>query len=76
MWEREGRAGFRFATEVDLDRVLEGRGEWPKRRIVFNLELPVTLSGLTGRSMPRWNISLQGAQIECGHGWLSTSACG
>ncbi len=64
---REGRAGFRFAAEVDLDRVLEGRGKWPKRPIRLNLELPVTLSGLTGRfDAELRNISLQGAQIECG----------
>lgn len=68
VWEKDGRAGFRFATDVDLDRVLEGRGEWPKRPIRLNLEMPVTLSGLTGTfDAEVSNISLQGAQVVCGH---------
>ncbi|MXO59880.1 PilZ domain-containing protein [Altererythrobacter salegens] len=66
VWEKDGRAGFRFAVDVDLDRVLEGRGKWPKRPIRLNLEMPITLSGLTGKFEAELrNISLQGAQIEC-----------
>lgn len=66
IWERDGRAGFRFAEEVDLHRLLEGRGKWPKRPIRLNLEMPATLAGLTGRyDATIRNISLQGAQIEC-----------
>lgn len=67
VWERDGRAGFRFASQIDLDRVLEGRGEWPKRPIRLNLEMPVLLSGITGSfDAELRNISLQGAQVECG----------
>lgn len=66
VWERDGRAGFRFACPVDLERVIEGRGEWPKRPIRLNLEMPVQLSGLTGRfEATLRNISSQGAQVEC-----------
>lgn len=66
MWEREGRAGFRFATPVDLSRVLAGHSQWPKRPIRLNLDMPATLSGLTGRfDATIRNISLQGAQVEC-----------
>lgn len=66
VWERDGRAGFRFAGPVNLDRILEGRGEWPKRPVRLNLALPVQLWGLAGRFEGTLrNISRQGAQIEC-----------
>ena len=66
VWQTEGRAGFRFACAVNLDRVVEGRGEWPKRPIRLNLEMPLTMSGLSGRfEGSLHNISSQGAQIEC-----------
>jgi hypothetical protein len=67
VWEQEGRAGFRFASAVDLSRVLAGHSKWPKRPIRLNLDMPATLAGLTGRfdAMIK-NISLQGAQVECG----------
>jgi len=66
VWEREGRAGFRFVDTVDLHQILQGRGEWPKRPIRLNLDMPATLSILAGR-FDAWihNISLQGAQIQC-----------
>jgi hypothetical protein len=66
VWEREGKAGFRFACPVNLDRIVAGKSEWPKRPIRINLEMPVELSGLTGRfeAILR-NISSQGAQVEC-----------
>lgn len=66
VWQEPGRAGFRFACPVDLDRVVEGRGEWPKRPIRINLEMPVQLAGISGRFEGTLrNISSQGAQIEC-----------
>jgi hypothetical protein len=65
-WERDDRAGFRFAEDVDLHRLLQGHGKWPKRPIRLNLEMPARLAGLTGRyDATIRNISLQGAQIEC-----------
>ena len=66
VWEKDGRAGFRFAKEVDLGRVLQGHSQWPKRPIRLNLDMPAKLTGLTGRFEAKIkNISLQGAQIEC-----------
>ena len=66
VWEKDGRAGFRFATEIDLAKILDGHGQWPKRPIRLNLDMPAKLSGLTGRfEATIKNISLQGAQIEC-----------
>jgi hypothetical protein len=66
VWEQEGRAGFRFASPVDLSRVLAGHSKWPKRPIRLNLDMPATLAGLTGRyEASVKNISLQGAQVEC-----------
>jgi hypothetical protein len=66
VWEKDGRAGFRFASNVDLGRLINGRGKWPKRPIRLNLAIPVRLAGLTGRfEATIKNISLQGARIEC-----------
>lgn len=66
VWETEGKAGFRFACPVNLDRVVEGKGEWPKRPIRLNLEMPIQLTGLSGRFEGTLrNISSQGAQVEC-----------
>jgi hypothetical protein len=66
VWEKDGRAGFRFASPVDLSRVLAGHSKWPKRPIRLNLDMPATLGGLTGRfDATIRNISLQGAQVEC-----------
>jgi hypothetical protein len=66
VWEQEGRAGFQFASPVDLTRVLSGHSQWPKRPIRLNLDMPATLVGLTGRfDATIKNISLQGAQVEC-----------
>lgn len=66
VWERDGRAGFRFASPVDLSRVLAGHSKWPKRPIRLNLDMQATLGGLTGRfDATIRNISLQGAQVEC-----------
>jgi hypothetical protein len=67
VWEQEGRAGFRFAAAINLSRALDGHGKWPKRPIRLNLDMPATLIGLTGRfDTTIRNISLQGAQVECG----------
>jgi hypothetical protein len=66
VWEKDGRAGFRFAGPVDLERVVAGEGQWPKRPIRLNLSMPVDLSGLTGCFDGELrNISRQGAQVEC-----------
>ena len=66
VWEKDGRAGFRFAADIDLSQVLDGHGRWPKRPIRLNLDMPAKLAGLTGRfDATIKNISMQGAQIEC-----------
>jgi hypothetical protein len=66
VWVRDGRAGFRFQSPVDLPCVLAGHSQWPKRPIRLNLDMPATLAGLTGRfDATIRNISLQGAQVEC-----------
>jgi hypothetical protein len=66
VWEKDGRAGFRFAGDIDLSQVLDGHGRWPKRPIRLNLDMPAKLAGLTGRfDATIKNISMQGAQIEC-----------
>jgi hypothetical protein len=66
VWEKDGRAGFRFGGDVDLSKVVAGHGKWPKRPIRLNLDMPADLAGLTGKfDATIKNISMQGAQIEC-----------
>jgi hypothetical protein len=65
VWEKDGAAGFRFAGEVDVERLIEGKGRFPKRGVRLHLQLPATLSSLGGTydAVIR-NLSQQGARIE------------
>jgi len=66
VWVRDGRAGFHFYGAVDLNRLLSGESQWPKRPIRLNLAMPAALAGLSGRfDATIRNISLQGAQVHC-----------
>lgn len=65
VWEKEGAAGFRFPVEVDIDRLLNNRGRFPKRPVRLKLQLPALISS-HGRTagVVIHNLSQQGAQIE------------
>jgi hypothetical protein len=65
VWEGEGSAGFRFCGEVDVTRLVEGKGRFPKRGVRLHMELPATLSSLGGvHDAVVRNLSQQGARIE------------
>lgn len=65
VWEKDGAAGFRFASEVDVARLIEGKGRFPKRGVRLHMELPATLVtlGTTHDALVR-NLSQQGARID------------
>ncbi|HTM96215.1 MAG TPA: PilZ domain-containing protein [Croceibacterium sp.] len=66
VWENDGAAGFRFAgEEVDVTRLIEGKGRFPKRGVRLHMELPATLSSLGGlHDAVVRNLSQQGARVE------------
>jgi hypothetical protein len=65
VWEEEGKAGFRFAGPVNLERIVESPSRFTKRAVRVNIEVPCDL--LVGiRRVPAKirNLSQQGAQIS------------
>lgn len=65
VWEKEGAAGFRFSDPVDVERLIEGKGRFPKRGVRLHVALPATLSTIGGvHDAILRNISQQGARIE------------
>lgn len=66
VWERESEAGFRFAQNVDVARLISEAGEYPKRGLRLQVCFPVRISTLTQRAEGLiTNLSQQGARIEC-----------
>jgi hypothetical protein len=64
VWEREGKAGFRFPRPVALERIVEARGGYAKRPVRLRLEVPCRLVASLRRVQATIaNLSQQGAQI-------------
>ena len=65
VWEKEGSAGFRFPVSVDIDRLLNNQGRFPKRRCGSSCNCRHWFPA-TGAppGVVIHNISQQGAQIE------------
>ena len=64
VWEEEGKAGFRFAKNVDVERIVECPSRFARRAVRVNVEVPCDL--LVGiRRVPGTihNLSQQGALI-------------
>ena len=64
VWEEEGKAGFRFAKNVDIERIVESPSRFSRRAVRVNVEVPCDL--LVGiRRVPGTihNLSQQGALI-------------
>lgn len=64
VWEEEGKAGFRFAGKVDIERIVECPSRFARRAVRVNVEVPCDL--LVGiRRVPGTihNLSQQGALI-------------
>jgi PilZ domain len=66
VWQRENEAGFTFTDPVEVEKLVNESGEYPKRGLRLGLCFPVTLHGLTGScDAVVENLSQQGARITC-----------
>lgn len=65
VWEEEGKAGFRFAGPVDIERIVESPSPFAKRGVRVRLQIPCDLViGLRKVGGIICNLSQQGAQIS------------
>ncbi len=66
VWQRDGEAGFEFHTPIEVDAIVMGLSEHPKRDLRFDLELPVTLHAHGMRLKAKLaNLSRQGGNVQC-----------
>ena len=67
VWQDDDRAGFRFARETDIMRIIESPSDYAKRAIRLNLAADAWVATLDGRSEPVTitDLSQQGAKISC-----------
>jgi len=66
VWQKDGEAGFEFHTPIEVDSVVMGLSNYPKRDLRFDLELPVTLHTHGIRLQANLaNLSRQGGNVQC-----------
>jgi hypothetical protein len=66
VWHRDNEAGFTFAQPIDVARLINESGDYPKRGLRLGLCFPVQLSTLAGSAEAVVeNLSQQGARLEC-----------
>ncbi|KPQ20764.1 MAG: PilZ domain, partial [Porphyrobacter sp. HL-46] len=66
VWQRDNEAGFSFAQTVDVARLINESGEYPKRGLRLGLCFPVMLTTLTQIcEAVVENLSQQGARLQC-----------
>lgn len=66
VWQRENEAGFEFTRPVDVARLINEAGMYPKRGIRLDLVFPITVKTLTQQCEGVVeNVSQQGARFEC-----------
>ena len=65
VWVRDRDAGFEFAQAVDLQKIIQETGTYPKRAMRLAICLPITFATRQARrSGTILNLSQQGARIE------------
>ncbi len=66
VWDRDGEAGFQFLTPIDVDDVVQGISQYPRRDLRFDIEQEVKLrfAGQRFSAMLK-NVSRQGGLLEC-----------
>jgi hypothetical protein len=66
VWKRDNEAGFSFLEPVEVDRLINESGEYPKRGLRLGLCFPVTVNtlGMAFEAMVE-NLSQQGARLTC-----------
>jgi hypothetical protein len=61
-------ASFRFATEVPIERLVQGPSLYPRRPLRLNVAIPLTLRTTAGPiAAVTHNISQQGCRLEAAH---------
>lgn len=66
VWSRGLDSGYRFAAPVEVGNVIAETGEYPKRPLRLDLDLPLDLQwGGERVEADLVNLSQQGARIEC-----------
>lgn len=66
VWVKDNEAGFEFVSPVDVGRLIDEAGAYPKRGLRLGLVFPIRVSTLTQQSEGIVeNLSQQGARFEC-----------
>lgn len=66
VWRKPKEAGFEFAEPIDVDKVVNEVGQFPRRGIRLGIHIPITIATLAMRQHATiLNLSQQGARIEC-----------
>ena len=65
VWEEEGKAGFRFAGKVEIERIVDCPSRFARRAVRVNVEVPCELlAGIRRVGGTIHNLSQQGALIS------------
>lgn len=65
VWEEEGKAGFRFAEKVEIERIVDCPSRFTRRAVRVNVEVPCELlAGIRRAQGKIHNLSQQGALIS------------
>ncbi len=65
VWEEEGKAGFRFADQVEIERIVDCPSRFTRRAVRVNVEVPCDLlAGIRRIPGTIHNLSQQGALIS------------
>lgn len=65
VWDRDNEAGFEFVHQVDVARLINEAGSYPKRGLRLGVHFPIKVSSLTNSSEAIVeNLSQQGARFE------------
>ena len=66
VWERNQEAGYEFAAPVDVARLINEAGQYPKRGLRLGVAFPIKIRTLAGiHDGVVENLSQQGARFEC-----------
>jgi hypothetical protein len=66
VWNKGNEAGFTFTEAVEVERLVNESGEYPKRGLRLGLCFPVTMNVLAGSfEAVVENLSQQGARLTC-----------
>ena len=66
VWTKDHEAGFEFNGSVDVDRLINEAGQYPKRGLRLNVFFPAKVTALSGsHEAVIENLSQQGARFEC-----------